>query len=298
MEISEILIAPDTKENLSIDWKQGTIQNLNNDLFDGKILNGVPSILPKNKKSSTTDLHETTNSEFDYVDHYIKDAQEFDYFEKADEITENERTRLNQLIMEKIGSGSNRILDVGCGNGWLSKMVEIEQTQMVSLDISQINVQRALKEQPHQNHFGVVADVFHLPFLENSFDVIVASEIIEHVYDPKAFVACLLKILKPGGKLIITTPYNEKIPLSLCVHCNRPTPRHAHLHSFNESNVKQLVNGEVKNFNVDKSANNHLLKLRIYWMLRAIPFKLWHLLDSLAIKLLGKPTRLIMEIVK
>ena len=67
-----------------------------------------------------------------------------------------------------------------------------------------------------------------------SFDIIVASEIIEHVYDPKMFIDCLLDILKPSGKIIITTPYNEKIPLSLCVHCNQLTPGNAHLHSFNE----------------------------------------------------------------
>lgn len=46
----------------------------------------------------------------------------------------------------------------------------------------------------------------HLPFMEDTFDVIVAGEIIEHVDEPFNFLKDCIRVLKPGGKIIITTP--------------------------------------------------------------------------------------------
>ena len=51
MKIIENLIAPDTKERLILDIDSGTIQNLNTDLFYGKIVDGIPIILPKTTKN-------------------------------------------------------------------------------------------------------------------------------------------------------------------------------------------------------------------------------------------------------
>jgi len=298
MNISEILIDPITKQQLAVDWQGGVIDNLDQNAFEGNIHGKIISILPKRADNNSTDFHESTGSTFDYVDHYKKDGDVFDYFKKSDEITENERLRLNQLIINKIETKDRFILDVGCGNGWVSKALVDDNRSVISLDISDTNVKRVLKEKPHNNHRGVIADVYNLPFRENSFDIIVASEIMEHVHNPKLFVNCLLEVLKPSGKLLITTPYNETIPLSLCVHCNKPTPRHAHLHSFNEYNAKALVGDNIAQIKIGKSINKHMLKLRVYWLLRFLPFKLWQLIDSIVIKLIAKPTRLVLEVTK
>ena len=98
-----------------------------------------------------------------------------------------------------------------------------------------------LKKYPFERHHAIVADVYALPFQTNTFDCIVAAEVMEHTPDPKLFIAHLLRILKPNGTLIITTPFNERIPHSLCVHCNRATPHNAHLHSFDQQKIKALL---------------------------------------------------------
>ncbi|MFK8055203.1 MAG: class I SAM-dependent methyltransferase [Saprospiraceae bacterium] len=298
MKIEDLLVDPISMQQLVLDQDSGSINNLNLELFQGKISDGIPVVLPKGAEAKPTSLHQKHDSEFDYVDHYIKDAVSSDYFQAPPEITENERMRLNQLIIHKIKGDAKRILDVGCGNGWLSKMLQNDRNQVVSLDISLINVKRVLQNTPHPNHSGLVADVFNLPIQSNSFDTIVASEIIEHVHDPKEFIASLLNVLKPGGRLIISTPYNEQIPLHLCVHCNRPTPENAHLHSFNESNIFDSIPNNAQVVDITKSTNKHLLKLRAYMLIRSFPFNLWRLIDKLAIKLLKRPTRLILEITK
>ena len=85
MNISDYLIDPISKNKLVIDWEKGTIDNLNNDFFEGKSINGIPVILPKKNTSPNefTDLHKSVNSQFDYVDHYMKDAELFDYFQNS-----------------------------------------------------------------------------------------------------------------------------------------------------------------------------------------------------------------------
>lgn len=300
MKIFDILIDPDSRNPLSIDEKAQSIDNLNLDRFHGKLVEGVPVILPKaaEEVESATELHERSGTEFNYIDHYEKDAEVFDYYEKSDDVTENERVRLNQKIVSLINKKSEFILDVGCGNGWLSRMVQNDQNKVVSLDIALNNVKKALLNKPHVNHSGLVADVFHLPFQKDSFDSIIASEIIEHVYDPKKFIACLFDVLKPGGELIITTPYNEQIPLYLCVHCNKMTPKNAHLHSFNDANIKEIIPTQVKNWHYKKMTNKYLLKSRVYWLLRKLPFVIWSGIDNIANKIFKKPTRLVITIKK
>ncbi len=296
----DILIDPDSRVPLSINQEKGSIDNLNLDVYHGEMVDNIPVILPKTKEKieNSTALHDRSGTEFDYIDHYKKDAQIFDYYEKSDDVTENERTRLNQKIVRQINKNAQLILDVGCGNGWLSQTIQNDQNKVISLDIALNNVQKALLNTPHENHFGIVADVFHLPFAKNSFDTIVASEIIEHVYDPMKFIDRLFEILKPGGELIISTPFDEKIPLYLCVHCNKSTPKNAHLHSFNDLNIKKVIPPRVKNWHYKKMTNKYLLKARVYWLLRKVPFTVWSGIDNIANKILKKPTRLVITIKK
>ena len=300
MKSLENLINPRSKEKLDLDWVKGVINRLDQEVYYGEIKDGIPIILPrmKNEIKKLTSFHINLNSEFDYIEHYKKDAEYFDYFLDIDNITESERSRLNQKIYSLINKNSKSILDVGCGNGWLSKMMQNDHNNIVSLDISFINVKKTLMNQSHPNHSGIVADVFHLPFPDDTFDTIIASEIMEHIYDPIKFIECLFQVLKPGGQLIISTPYNERIPLSLCVHCNKPTPRDAHLHTFNKENIKGFIPSVVKKWQTKTISNQYLLKTRITFLLRKIPFIVWEAIDSIANKIFKNPTRLVLKILK
>lgn len=99
---------------------------------------------------------------------------------------------------------SGKILDIGCGDGQISKKI-MKQTKSVvyGIDIAQKSLDYAAKNGILVKHADVTKK---LPFQANFFDGVYASEIIEHLIDPDNFVKEIHRVLKKGGTLVITTP--------------------------------------------------------------------------------------------
>lgn len=234
-----------------------------------------------------------TESNIHYVTHYNKDAEEFDYFEEFDcKATEDDVNRLRQMILTEVPNNVKNILDVGSGGAWLAREMIAKRTPITSMDISFANVEKALKYNESDYHTGIVGDALNPPFKEKSFDCIVSSEVIEHTEDPKRFIQSLLPLLTDQGKLIISTPYKEKIIYDLCIHCNKKTPRNAHLHSFDE---KKLADLSPKGFNAEHIIfGNKAMHLgRAYVITRYLSKSLWKLLDGMANSIIKKPGHII-----
>jgi ubiquinone/menaquinone biosynthesis C-methylase UbiE len=233
-------------------------------------------------------------SSFNYIEHYKKDAVEFDYFEEKKGATAHDERRVREYIISKVPKEINSILDVGCGNGWVAKEFLPKGKQVYSLDISATNPAKAKKLYPDKNHFGITADSFQLPFSDNSFDCVIASEIIEHVVDPPEFIKELFRVVKNGGRLIITTPYKEKLIYYLCIHCNHKTSANAHIHSFDEKKLENLYKeNDLESFNFETFGNKYLIFLRTYVILQFFPFWLWKLKDKFANLIANKPAHII-----
>jgi len=246
----------------------------------------------------STELHNQSNTQFNYIDHYEQDAEVFNYNTPHSSSSANvEESILRKMIQRNISKEDILLLDVGCGSAWFSKFFVPKGKKVVSLDVSFTNAFNAMTSVLVSNHAAVVADVYELPFGENTFDCIVASEIMEHLYDPELFVKKLIYILKPGGKLIITTPNNEKLEYYLCVHCNKPTPKNAHLHSFNKEKIEKiLTNVPNKDVKIKLFNNAMLMKLRIHLLLKNT--LLWNMLDSIANKFFNNALRLMVVLRK
>lgn len=96
-----------------------------------------------------------------------------------------------------------KLLDVGCGTGHFSKLAAERGAHVISMDVGP---QLLKKVGEKCQSTCVVGSILDMPFQENSFDVIVCSEVIEHTPDPFKAVEKLYRVLKPGGTLALTVP--------------------------------------------------------------------------------------------
>jgi SAM-dependent methyltransferase len=247
------------------------------------IVDGIPIML--------TD--EVLSQEFDYVRHYAIDADLFDYFEQRTGGTEHDERRVRENVIRMIDSRVHTILDAGCGKAWLAKEMTTQSKHVVSLDVSINNPRKALQLYPSQFHSAVVADACRLPFDDSTFDCVVSSEVIEHSPAPQNMIEELIRVLNPGGKLIVTTPYKENLRYSLCIHCNEKTPINSHIHSFDEIKLRQFSGESGTDFSWSTFGNKALMHIRMHVFLNLLPFGLWKLVDGLFNIIIRKPAHII-----
>ena len=233
---------------------------------------------------------QATTGEFDYARHYATDAEQFDYFEAEDDaLTAAHLGTLRTTVIRSVPAEARLVLDVGCGCAYVAEHLCSKGLRVVSLDIAITNVQKALSQHPYDNHAGVEADAYHLPFADGTFDCIIASEIIEHTVEPRAFLASLTAKLKPGGTLLVSTPYKERIAYSLCIHCNCKTPHNAHLHSFDENSMKRMAATIPLDITrIRLVGNKLLLRTHLTRPLTGLGYGLWSLCDRLANRLVHR----------
>lgn len=235
-------------------------------------------------------------ADFDYLEHYKIDSEKFDYFQERSGATAHEELRVRQFIISQVSKNISEVLDVGCGTAWVAEEFLKRNKKVYSLDISSLNPKKAIEKFPNKNHSGITADSFSLPFKDESFSCVIASEIIEHVVDPQKFVTELFRVVKKGGQLIITTPYKEKIRYYLCIHCNQMTPANAHLHSFDEEKLKNFYSRkDLLEFNWHTFGNRYLIFLRTHVLLQPFSFHFWRLLDKTANIIFPKPLHILVE---
>ncbi len=106
--------------------------------------------------------------------------------------------------------GGIRALDVGSGLGHFSRLLAGYDAEVVSLDIGRRLLARSAVPAPVQ---GSALD---LPFADATFDLVVSSECIEHTPAPQRAIAEMVRVLRPGGTLLLTCP-NRRWRWSLTV---------------------------------------------------------------------------------
>jgi SAM-dependent methyltransferase len=97
-----------------------------------------------------------------------------------------------------------RVLEVGCGEGYGTALLATEAADVVGIDYDALTAAHAAAAYP-QAHF-VRANLAALPFASESVDVVATLQVIEHVWNHREFVAECLRVLRPGGSLMVTTP--------------------------------------------------------------------------------------------
>ena len=102
-----------------------------------------------------------------------------------------------------------RVLDIGSGNGSLAGWFQQQGCTVVGIEPSKSGVTAARKAYPDVRFVETVIRPNLLEELqEEPFDIVVSTEVVEHLYAPREWASSSFDALKPGGILIGTTPYH------------------------------------------------------------------------------------------
>jgi 2-polyprenyl-3-methyl-5-hydroxy-6-metoxy-1,4-benzoquinol methylase len=140
-----------------------------------------------------------------YPDHYWFDGGA----DTADRIADTWRrlvlrdhVRFVSRAMSDAG-GQGRILDVGCGGGLLLRELGLPEDRLTGLDYS---VDAAAVAWGGNGVPAVCGALTRAPFAAGSFSVVTMFHVLEHLYDPVAYIESARELLAPGGRLVIQTP--------------------------------------------------------------------------------------------
>ena len=143
-----------------------------------------------------------------------------------------------ELFRHYVGTPGRRVLDLGCRYGALTRAYA-EGNDVVGVDVDREALAEAAK-------LGIEtrrADVDEpLPFSDESFDVVVAGELLEHVRDPQRLVMEARRVLRAGGTFVGSVPNAFRLKNRLRFLAGRkPETDPTHLHMFSPRDVEALL---------------------------------------------------------
>lgn len=154
----------------------------------------------------------------------------------------------NQLLIEHVARYQfampfvqGKVLDFACGSGYgthmIAKQAKDKIDQVLGVDIDPDALKYAEGRYYHPKSTFVEGDVTDpdLPNQLGEFDTIVSFETIEHVAEEKVFLKNVYQLLKPGGQLILSTPFGEGRGI--------PSGNPFHVHQITVEEFKHLFDG-------------------------------------------------------
>jgi 2-polyprenyl-6-hydroxyphenyl methylase/3-demethylubiquinone-9 3-methyltransferase len=129
----------------------------------------------------------------------------------ADSVESHMHKYFMPQILEAVGDlkPSTRVLDVGCGNGFTCGEFLKRGCRVVGIDLSEQGITQARNTYADGRFEFIAADDRILKCLgEEPFDIVVSTEVVEHLYAPREWASGCFQAVKAGGLFICTTPYH------------------------------------------------------------------------------------------
>jgi len=142
------------------------------------------------------------------------------------------------------------VLDLGCGNGALTNAISKLGKNCVGFDMSSSGVAIAAKQYPESRFEVSSMDKSLRSDFRSSFDAVICVEVVEHLLLPRMLFKRAREALRPGGELIVTTPYHgywKNLMIALAggfdVHWH-PLRDYGHVKFFSKATLGRLFEEE------------------------------------------------------
>lgn len=150
-----------------------------------------------------------------------------------------------------LGDG-DRVLDVGCGEGrhtlsaWLEASVDAVGIDLSEADLATAESRRRefVEQAPAGSRARFLrASALDMPFDDASFDVVICSEVLEHIHDYRGVLREIERVLRPGGRFVASVP--RAWPEALCWLLSDPYHEApgGHLRIFDAGELRAVIEG-------------------------------------------------------
>ncbi|HET9073076.1 MAG TPA: methyltransferase domain-containing protein [Solirubrobacteraceae bacterium] len=172
-----------------------------------------------------------------------------DYYEELwaalpDRLVPPDLDRRSGFLLEHLRPGL-RVLDLGCGDGVFAElMLEHVPLALTLADVADAALVRA-RARPRLA--GAEVTMLRVPFdgdlplADAAFDLVWASEVIEHVADTGHWLSEVRRVLAPGGELLLSTPNHTRLRLALAGIEALSPPLGDHLHLYDRRGLRRLL---------------------------------------------------------
>ena len=143
------------------------------------------------------------------------------------------------FLVENVRHG-DRALDLGSGAGDFTALLAEAGAQVTGVEVAEAALARARPRHPDLD-FRITPIDGPLPFEDNEFDLVWASEVIEHIADTARWLSEVRRVLVPGGRLLLTTPSHGRLRVVLGGIDRFSEPLGDHLHLYTRASLRALL---------------------------------------------------------
>jgi len=197
-------------------------------------------------KIDKKEFQDLTNKERAEIYADIKKHNELYFGSKLSPRRHIHNSRFNSLL-KLIGNVTNKkILDAGCGEGYFLSL--INSKEKFGVELSEKRVSEALKLYPQLKI--KIADVNNLPFEDDTFDVIVCSEVLEHVSGYQKALKEFKRCVKKDGHIVLSFPNEPTVSFGRLLLLKFPIHEIDHINSISPGNITKILGKKYQASNV------------------------------------------------